>query len=98
MKPTFLIPGLIFGALAMPLLAAPATAQNYYGDRHRDIPITGAQMTDWATGRFKVTQSVSFLRLGRYSDQGRLEYRRHGRYENRGYEDRGYYGRRDEDR
>lgn len=98
MKPSFPIPGLILGALALPLLAAPVLGQSYYGDRHRDIPITGAQMTDWPSGRFNVTQSGSFLRPRRHFSQDRAEYRRHYRYENRDNDDRSYYERYDGDR
>jgi hypothetical protein len=87
---------LIIGALALPLLATPAMAQNYYHEGRywdREVPITGSQMTDWPSGRFNVTESGSFLRPGRHFYQGRSEYRRHYRYE-----DRGYYERRDDDR
>jgi hypothetical protein len=91
MKPTFLI----LGTLALPLLAVPAMAQNYYGYRYldREIPLSGAQMTDWPSGRFNVTESGSFLRPGRHFYQDRSEYRRHYRHEYRGY-----YERRDDDR
>ncbi len=91
MKKTFLI----LGALALPLFAVPAMAQNYYGDRYvdRQVPITGTQMTDWPSGRFNVTQSGSFLRPGRHFYQGRAGYRRYYRDD-----DRDYYQRRDDDR
>jgi hypothetical protein len=95
MKPTFLIPGLILGALALPLLAVPSMAQNHYGYRYldREVPVSGARMTDWPSGRFNVTESGSFLRPGRHFYQDRVEFRGHYRRQTRGY-----YDRRDDDK
>jgi hypothetical protein len=81
-------------ALTFSLLAVPAMAQGYYHGyyqgyygEYRDVPITGAQMTDFPSMRANTTRTGSFLSpvpRAAYEDYG---YRR--AYRN-GYRDRDY--------
>jgi hypothetical protein len=71
--------------LALSLLAVPAMAQGYYGDRTYDAPISGAQMTDFPSMRANTTRTGSFLSTG-----SRYEY-----LDRDYYRDRDYYGDRD---
>jgi hypothetical protein len=87
---------LVASALAFSLLAVPAMAQGYYQGydqgyyrQYRDVPITGAQMTDFPSMRSNTTRTGSFLSpvpRAAYEDYG---YRRAYRD---GYRDRDYYG------
>ena len=85
---------LIPSALALSLLTGPALAQNFYGVHHygsHNFTITGAQMTDWPSGRFNMTQNTSgsFLRPGHFGDHARhAEYRRNQKYYDRDYDGR----------
>ena len=89
MKMRFLVPQ----ALALSLLALPAMAQNGYYYRDREVPITGAQMTDWPSSRANTTESGSFLRPNVPTEPG------YGRgYYNYYGEPRDYYGDRPDSR
>jgi hypothetical protein len=89
---------LLSSALALSMLAVPAMAQGYYGDRdtgYRDAPINGAQMTDLPSMRANTTRSGSFLSEGsRYEYFDRDYYRDRENYDRyrdyRDYRDRRY--------
>lgn len=100
---------LIPPALALSLLAGPALAQNFYGVHHykrHEFTITGAQMTDWPSGRFNLTQTASgdFLRPGHFIDHpsidrpSRAVYRHSQNNDNRDEYGQGSSGNMDRDR
>jgi hypothetical protein len=86
---------LLSSALVLSVLAVPAMAQGYYGDRdtgYRDAPISGAQMTDFPSMRANTTRTGSFLSEGsRYQYADEDYYRdRENYYRYRDYRDRHY--------
>ena len=84
---------LTLSLVALPLLALPAAAQNDYYYRNGEVPITGAQMTDFPSSRANTTESGSFLRPNVPTEPGygRNYYYYYG-------ERRDYYGDRYSDR
>jgi hypothetical protein len=76
--------------LALSLLAVPAMAQGYYGDRYYDAPVTGGQMTDLPSLSANTIHSGSFLSTGsRYDYFDRNYYRDRDNYDRyRHYRDR----------
>ncbi len=84
MNPKFLVPAVF----AVSLLAVPATmAQDSYRSDYRDMPITGARLTDMPSMRANTTRTGSFL-----SEGSRYQYRERGYYrEGDGYRDRDDY-------
>jgi hypothetical protein len=80
---------LLSSALVLSILAAPAMAQDYYGDRdggYRDAPISGAQMTDYPSMRANTTRTGSFL-----SEGSRYQYQDYYRDRDDYYRDRDNY-------
>jgi hypothetical protein len=71
-------------ALALSLLAVPAMAQGYY--RYYEAPITGAQLTDFPSGRANVTRTGSMLSLGSHYDQLNRDFYRDRDYDRERYD------------
>ena len=79
---------LALAVVGFSLLAVPATlAQGYYDRSYNEVPITGAQMTDWPSSRANTTISGSFLRPNVEDEHG------YGRGNDRHDYDRDRYGR-----